>query len=961
MENDKFIDLNQFEMLELIGSGAFSVVYKVKENETGKHYAAKVLNFKIDKDSSLQNEVLLLLREVNLISSLDHPAILKFIGFSPTDFEGFPFPTIVTELAPNDSLEDIIKLEASSLSPKGWDDTRKLINIYGIASGLQYLHLHDIIHRDMKPANILLDDYLFPKIADFGLSKITTSVSKSLNLQSQDHFKGTPVYMAPEILKNENYSKSVDVYAFAIIVYQILTGITPYADLILHQLMHKVVFLRERPELTNDIPEAYRKLIEKCWSNNPAERPTFDKIVDDLKNNEEYLTDTIDKDEFYNYVDYIDEYKKSFDLSQSIHFDEIVNRKGKNTKIQKVTIQKKKPQKVIEREEEEEKNQKITETEITASSSENIHVTKNRSKSLFSYLRKDSSSDQPREISFPIDEFNKLDKSCQDLVNQAKNDPEKQFIVGRSLVEGKDNFPKDIEIGVKYLEKSVTENCTEALIYYCQMLVQGTVIPSNVEKAKKYLKKSQKESQKDARVSLLYGRIMKKEKNFTDAKKSFEKSAKLGNKEAMYEYAKMTFKGEGCKKNDKEALKYFELSQRNGFEKADNFIVAYERINKQKSFSKLKGDTQFFLISQVIKSNNNNITQSGRWKQIYINPDKGEMLYSNGSLKSSDFLNILNNFEDISIQINFPSKSLESFNSFVSKFKASFDSSEITLYVIVSTSVSTIKQHCFKGLNSIAQVSIPSTVTSIEDHAFEKCSSLTQILVPFSVNSIGEYAFVGCTSMKQASIISCIETIPNGVFSGCSLLSDVSFLESVTKIGNYAFYGCSQLQSIFIPSSVFSIGSYAFYECSSLLQVSIPASVCEIGPYAFSGCLSLASVSFADDESSSLAEISEGAFAKCAALKKVLIPRSVLSIGKCAFMRCSSLESLFMPPSVTAIGENAFARCSALTNVSIPSSVTRVGEGAFIGCSALVEISIPSAIDLKSVIGINDNVKVTKI
>ncbi|KAK8883181.1 hypothetical protein M9Y10_045831 [Tritrichomonas musculus] len=102
-------------------------------------------------------------------------------------------------------------MELSGLSPDEWGDTKKLINIYGIASDMSYLHEQNILHRDLKPENVLVDGYLYPKISDFGLSKITDFLSISMNFQSQKGLKGTPIYMAPEILSNEEYSKSGDV------------------------------------------------------------------------------------------------------------------------------------------------------------------------------------------------------------------------------------------------------------------------------------------------------------------------------------------------------------------------------------------------------------------------------------------------------------------------------------------------------------------------------------------------------------------------------------------------------------------------------------------------------------------------------------------------------------------------------------------------------------------------------
>ena len=162
------------------------------------------------------------------MSLLNHPCVLKFVGYYSTNFDEEPLPTIITELATNGSLKDIIHLESSGLSPDECTATKKLINIYGIAAGMAYLYSHDVLHRDLKPDNILIDEYLHPKISDFGLSKITFNLSASMNKQSQAGIKGTPAYMAPEILSSEKYSKLSDVYAFSFVVYEIVTCETPF-------------------------------------------------------------------------------------------------------------------------------------------------------------------------------------------------------------------------------------------------------------------------------------------------------------------------------------------------------------------------------------------------------------------------------------------------------------------------------------------------------------------------------------------------------------------------------------------------------------------------------------------------------------------------------------------------------------------------------------------------------------
>ena len=89
--------------------------------------------------------------------------------------------------------------ESYSYFPYGWDNIKKLICIFGIASGMKYLHSYGILHRDLKSDSILMDENLFPKIADFGLSKFSNSEYQSLNINSEIGLKWTPIYFAPEV------------------------------------------------------------------------------------------------------------------------------------------------------------------------------------------------------------------------------------------------------------------------------------------------------------------------------------------------------------------------------------------------------------------------------------------------------------------------------------------------------------------------------------------------------------------------------------------------------------------------------------------------------------------------------------------------------------------------------------------------------------------------------------------
>lgn len=189
--------------------------------------------------------------------------------------------------------------------PKSWDSTKKLINIYGIASAISYLHSKKIIHRDIKPANILEDDYLFPKVADFGLSKTIHLNEESFSLESSTGAKGSPLYMAPEIWEENIYTEATDVYAFGMLVYMIMIQSEPFKNMTSVQIGHKVT-KGDRPPFDKPIKKCYKELITQWWEQDPSKRPTFSDIIEKLKENKEFIYDDVDLKKFQNYVNFLD-------------------------------------------------------------------------------------------------------------------------------------------------------------------------------------------------------------------------------------------------------------------------------------------------------------------------------------------------------------------------------------------------------------------------------------------------------------------------------------------------------------------------------------------------------------------------------------------------------------------------------------------------------------------------------
>ena len=302
------MNLKNFEKKEKIGVGYFGDVFKIISKSNGSIYAAKILKDEILEENKETKIAINLLREVSILSKLFHPSIMKFYGYSATDFIDIYRPVLITEYLKNGTLEDIIEIERSGLQITFWDETMKFINIYGVALAMSFLHSKDILHRDLKPANILLNEYLFPKISDFGFSKYITDNPETelFNIHlSMSRIMGTCGFIAPEIWKDKAYTKAGDVYAFAMFVYEMLTFQLPFHGLIDFQICVLVAEKEKRPPLPNNIQPCYEKLIRDCWSQDPKKRPTFDEIINRLKTEKDF-TKNIDKNLFLNYIDFIE-------------------------------------------------------------------------------------------------------------------------------------------------------------------------------------------------------------------------------------------------------------------------------------------------------------------------------------------------------------------------------------------------------------------------------------------------------------------------------------------------------------------------------------------------------------------------------------------------------------------------------------------------------------------------------
>ncbi|MBX9724131.1 MAG: serine/threonine protein kinase, partial [Candidatus Obscuribacterales bacterium] len=225
---------NQFKIIEVLGKGGMSVVYKALYLVLNKIVAIKTMHSHLVTDS---DALLRFKREAQAASQLDHPNVIKIYGFGITSGENVQ-PYIVMDYLEGAALSDIIKSHGSLPVPE-------VLKIFiQVCSALNQAHNKGVIHRDLKPSNIMLvekdGDPNFVKLVDFGIAKIVGTEGESAHrlTQTGDVF-GSPLFMSPEQCMGRNVDKRSDVYSLGCVIYEALTGKAPHQGGNVFETFHK--------------------------------------------------------------------------------------------------------------------------------------------------------------------------------------------------------------------------------------------------------------------------------------------------------------------------------------------------------------------------------------------------------------------------------------------------------------------------------------------------------------------------------------------------------------------------------------------------------------------------------------------------------------------------------------------------------------------------------------------------
>jgi serine/threonine protein kinase len=223
------------------------------------------------------------LRELEILIKLNHPCILRILGYvlpNRSEHVGVQteFAEIHTEFAENGSLQSVMKRAKEGRMPGFWNPTGIGIIICGIALGMRFVHSSGFVHRDLKPSNILLNGRGEALIADFGTTR-----------RSEHDYTWTPEggsvhYAAPEQYQEEiQCTNKVDVFAFGLILYEILVGVAVFPSSmepfpVMRELLKGIM-----PVIPEKCGTFMKSLIPRCWSMNPANRPSFDEILNEFQ------------------------------------------------------------------------------------------------------------------------------------------------------------------------------------------------------------------------------------------------------------------------------------------------------------------------------------------------------------------------------------------------------------------------------------------------------------------------------------------------------------------------------------------------------------------------------------------------------------------------------------------------------------------------------------------------------
>ena len=254
---------SRYELGEILGFGGMSEVHLARDVRLSRDVAIKVLRADLARDPTFY---LRFRREAQNAAALNHPAIVAVYDTGEAETDAGPLPYIVMEYVDGDTLRDIVRSEGP-MAPR-----RAMEVISDVCAALDFSHRNGIVHRDVKPANVMINRAGAVKVMDFGIARAISDASSPMTQTAA--VIGTAQYLSPEQARGEQVDARSDVYSLGCVLFEILTGEPPFKGDSPVAVAYQHV--REDPQTPSavnpDIPRELDSVILKAMSKNPANR-----------------------------------------------------------------------------------------------------------------------------------------------------------------------------------------------------------------------------------------------------------------------------------------------------------------------------------------------------------------------------------------------------------------------------------------------------------------------------------------------------------------------------------------------------------------------------------------------------------------------------------------------------------------------------------------------------------------
>ena len=266
--------IGRYEIKRLLGSGAMGSVYLAEDPRIKRKLAIKVVKLDTMRSEVDRQEFLARFqREAEVSGVLNDPGIVTI--YDVGDSELGPF--LAMEFVQGKPLDSILKSGEVAIMPL----RTKLQIISNVASALDHAHAHGIVHRDVKPGNVMITEDGRPKLMDFGIAK-----REDATLTQTGTFLGTPSYASPEQIKEGHASPLSDIFSFGVMVFELLAGVLPFPGSSINTILYKIVNeppMEVQPPVTGLMPESWLRIFNRVLAKNPQERyPTCSAFTREL-------------------------------------------------------------------------------------------------------------------------------------------------------------------------------------------------------------------------------------------------------------------------------------------------------------------------------------------------------------------------------------------------------------------------------------------------------------------------------------------------------------------------------------------------------------------------------------------------------------------------------------------------------------------------------------------------------